>query len=94
MNGITILVTTHVFFKMTPKDIELMSKFLIKFYPISRVKHNMRFRRGILFDDGREYILGDANQYMMLRFKLIETLKMLFLSDEQTCIIVINKYLK
>jgi hypothetical protein len=79
---------------MTPKDIELMSKFLVKNYPITRVKHNTRFRRGILFDDGREYILGDQNQFMTLRFKLIQILKMLFLSDEQTCIIVVNKFLK
>lgn len=79
---------------MTQKDLELISKYLEKNYPISRVKHNTRFRRGILFDDGRTYILGDESQHIALRFKLIESIKLIFLCDEQTCRLVVNNFLK
>lgn len=79
---------------MTEKDIELMRKYLEKNYPISRVKHNIRFRRGILFDDGRTYILGDETQHITLRFKLIESLKLIFMCDESTCRLVVNSFLK
>lgn len=79
---------------MTQKDIELICKYLEKTYPISRVKHNTRFRRGILFDDGRTYILGDKLQLTTLKFKLIESLKFIFLCDETTCHLVVDNLLK
>lgn len=79
---------------ITDTDKLMMSKFLEKNYPIKRIKHNMRFRRGILFDDGREYILGDESQHTALRFKLIETVKRIFYCDDASSRLVVNNFLQ
>jgi hypothetical protein len=79
---------------LTDIDKEMMTRFLEKNYPIKRIKHNMRFRRGILFDDGREYILGDESQHTALRFKLIEAIKLIFYCDDRISREVVNNFLK
>jgi len=75
-------------------DKELISNFLKRNYPIKRVKHNMRFRRGIIFDDGREYILGDESQHTTIRFKLIEVVKLIFYCEEHHSRELVNSFLK
>ena len=79
---------------ITDTDKIMMSKFLEKNYPIKRIKHNMRFRRGILFDDGREYILGDESQHTALRFKLIEIVKRIFYCDDAASRLVVSNFLQ
>lgn len=70
-----------------------MIKFLEKNYHVSRIKHNMRFRRGIMFDDGKSYLLGDNSQELIIKYKLIDLIKLLFSCDDETSTYIVNSYL-
>jgi len=61
----------------TDIDKNLVKKFLVLNYPVSRIKHNLRFRRAIILDDGSFFILGENNQ-QTLKYKLLESLKIVF----------------
>ena len=74
-------------------DKTMMLKFLERNYPIKRIKHNMRFRRGIMFDDGREYILSDESQHTALRYKLIEIVKIIFYCEDSISRTIVNTFM-
>jgi hypothetical protein len=74
-------------------DKQLMLKFLEKNYPISRVKHNNKFRRAIILDNGGTFVLGEESHHIQLRFQLIEVLKKVFSCDESITRAVLNNFL-
>lgn len=74
-------------------DIKLMFKFLEKNYPVSRVKHKMRFKRAIILDDGTHYFLSDPSSQKQLMFKFMDILKQVFDCDEISIRIVLNNFL-
>jgi len=74
-------------------EINMMVKFLRRNYPVKRVKNNTRFKRAIILDDGSQYILSDDSQVLLLKYKLMELLLLIFNSDEQSNKYVITTYL-
>ena len=70
-----------------------MLDFLELNYPISRIKYLTRFKRGIIFDDGRTYVLSDQTHHATLKIKLIQVLKKVFYCDESKCITMVNNFL-
>ena len=76
----------------------LILKFLLRFYPITRIKVTTKlqkkavFRRGILFDDGTIYELSDSVSMNTLYYRLIDVIKKVFGCDEQYCKHVLNMF--
>lgn len=76
-------------------DKQMMLKFLERNYPVSRIKHNMRFKRGIILDDGTSYLLsGGGAQHLALQYKLFEIIIKIFDCDEATSRAVLSNFLK
>jgi len=92
MNGM-ILVTIVVSNMYTEVDKKLMLKFLERNYPVTRIKHNMRFRRAIQLDNGQTFILGEQGSHAQLKFQLVDVLRQIFDCDEIICIAVLNSFL-
>ena len=72
---------------------ELILKFLTRNYPVSRVKHNMRFKRSILFENNEAFILSDKNSVKELHQKLSDVLRIIFSSNNETIKVVLNEFL-
>jgi hypothetical protein len=72
---------------------ELMLKFLKKNFPVYRLKHNMRFKRTILLENGESYILSDKNSLNDLFYKLSDILSTVFNSDKDTNKLVLESFL-
>ena len=77
----------------TEFDKQLMLKFLEKNYPISRVKHNNKFRRAIILDYGGIFVLGEPSHQIQLRHQLVEILKKVFSCEEAITRAVLNNFL-
>jgi hypothetical protein len=92
MNGMS-LATIAVFNMYTEVDKKLMLKFLERNYPVTRVKHNMRFRRAILLDNGQTFILSEQGSHAQLKFQLVDTLRQIFDCDEIICKVVLDSFL-
>lgn len=75
------------------KDKKMMLKFLERNYPISKVKFEMRFRRGIILN-GAVYVLSNMSSKKQLILELKEILKLVFSCDEQSIIYVLSSFLK
>lgn len=52
---------------VTEKDFELIQKYLNRNYPIQRLKFNGKFKRAILFDNGRTYLVSNPNDKPYLK---------------------------
>lgn len=74
-------------------DKRIMLKFLGRNYPVSRVKHNSRFRRAIILDSGSTYILGDSIDRDPLKYELMGVLKTVFCFDEDIIRVVLDNFL-
>jgi hypothetical protein len=92
MSGI-ILATIVVFNMYTEIDKKLMFKFLERNYSVTRVKHNMRFRRAIQLDTGQTFILGEQGSNTQLKFQLIDILQQVFDCDKIICKTVLDSFL-
>ena len=88
-----ILATIAVFNMYTEIDKKLMFKFLERNYPVTRIKHNMRFRRAIQLDNGQTFILGEQGSHIQLKFQLVDILKQVFDCDEIICKSVLDSFL-
>ena len=64
-----------------PQEKELMFKFLKRNYPTSRIKDNMRFKRGIVLDDGI-YYLSNKEMANTLYFKMLSILELVFCTEK------------
>ena len=69
-------------------------KFLHRNFPVSRVKYNGRFRRGIIFDDGEVYLYSDPKHMVSIKYKLINVLRETFLVNDDVCLIVLDHFLR
>jgi hypothetical protein len=72
----------------------MLFKFLTRNFPVSRIKHNGRFRRAIVFDDGEVYLCSDPKAMNELKHKLVDILKKTFILDESICRIVLDNFLQ
>jgi len=70
----------------------LITKFLERNYPVSRVKENMRFKRAIVLDDGI-YFLNDKNNLNSLIYRFEQILKIVFCFDENLSRTVLKEFL-
>ena len=68
----------------------LIIKFVQRNYPVSRIKTNNRFKRGIVFDDGA-YLFSDGT--MQIKTRLIGILKKVFDCQTNEAIEIIDKAL-
>lgn len=68
----------------------LIIKFVQRNYPVSRIKTNNRFKRGIVFDDGA-YLFSDGT--MQIKTRLIVILKKVFDCQTNEAIEIIDKAL-
>ena len=75
-------------------DKQMMLKFLQRNYPVLRIKHNMRFKRTIITDDGSEYLISDPSQIPRLKHQLQQILKLVFDSDDLTNSAVLDNFLR
>lgn len=79
---------------MTDEQLRLkMLTFLEKHYPVSRIKHNRRFKRGIVLDGGEHVLLNDKGSYLILQVKLEDVLNLVFDTDEKTNLDVLIEFL-
>ena len=72
---------------------ELILKFLTRNYPVSRVKHETRFKRSILFENNESFILSNKNSVKELHQKLSDVIRIVFSSNNETIRIVLNEFL-
>lgn len=73
---------------------QMMLKFLERNYPISRVKYNKRFKRGIVLDGGEVFIFNDTVSYLTLQHRMIDILCTVFNCDEPTSFNILKIFLK
>lgn len=78
---------------MTDIEKDMMLKFLQRNYPTHRLKHNMRFKRTIVLDDGQYYFLSDKEHQAKLFYNLLDTLRIIFYPDEDLNRIVVKEFL-
>jgi hypothetical protein len=74
-------------------DKTMIFKFLYRHYPVTRVKYNMRFKRGITLDNGLDYVFSDENQLREIKFQLITTIMTIFYCSDVTAKNMVINYL-
>lgn len=70
-----------------------MLKFLQRNYPTHRLKHNMRFKRTIILDNGQLYHLSNKENQTRLFYGLLDTLRIVFCPDENLSRSVVKEFL-
>lgn len=70
----------------------MMLDYLENAYPISRIKHEHKFRRAIVLDKG-VYILGDHTNHIQLKNSLAQDLKIVFYCDDATAFAILDNFL-
>ena len=70
----------------------MMLKFLSVAYPISRVKHDNKFKRAYILDNG-VYILSDESSIERVKNQLCITLCKVFFCDKATALAVLDNFL-
>lgn len=51
-------------------------------YKVTRIKSNNRFRRAMILDDGRVYLLKDEPETKKIKFKVADYLRLIFALDK------------
>lgn len=76
------------------REKQMILKFLERNYPVTRIKVDMRFKRAIILDDGSAFLLGDGSQTHKLKFKLQETIKKVFSSEDSISSAILDNFLR
>lgn len=66
---------------MTDFDL-LIIDYIKTTYKVSRIKDKMRFRRGMILDDGLQYLLKDEATTKKIKFKLAVYISLIFSCKE------------
>ncbi len=61
----------------------LVIDYIQKTYKVTRVKHNLRFRRAMVLDDGKAYQLKDMLETKKIKFKLGYYIETIFACDPE-----------
>lgn len=77
---------------MVDIDEYIILKFLKRSYPITRVKHAKKFKRGIILNN-TTYLIGNESSKLQLQFKLIDKLNLIFGYPKDKSEIILNKFL-
>ncbi len=62
---------------------KLVINYIQKNYKVSRIKHNMRFRRAMILDDGKAYQLKDILETKKIKFKVGYYIETIFACDPE-----------
>jgi hypothetical protein len=79
---------------ITKKDLELIQKYLNRNYPVQRLKYDGKFKRAILFDNGRIYLLSNKNDKPYLKKELVTTIEIIFGFNSEETNLSVSQYLK
>ena len=79
---------------MTKKDLELIQKYLNRNYPVQRLKYDGKFKRAILFDNGRTYLLSNKNDKPYLKKEMVTTIEIIFGFNSEETNLLVSQYLK
>jgi hypothetical protein len=79
---------------MTKKDLELIQKYLNRNYPVQRLKYDGKFKRAILFDNGRTYLLSNKNDKPYLKKEMITAIETIFGFNSEETNLLVSQYLK
>jgi hypothetical protein len=72
---------------------DVMILYLIRHYPIHKVKEKTKFKRGIYYDNNVIYFLGNKQHVNIIKNLLIENLKAIFSYNDAICLNVLNRFL-
>lgn len=77
------------------KDVmtDKLFKFLLRHYPVNRVKLNGRFKRAIVLDGGDTFFLSQKERHFLLKKRLGEILVSVFYLDKNYIDTIIDDYL-
>ena len=70
-----------------------MFKFLERNYPVSRIKNNGRFKRGIILDNGSQHILSSTSHNKELKENLAQVLIKVFSCNIETARAILSNFL-
>lgn len=79
---------------MTKKDLELIQKYLNRNYPVQRLKYDGKFKRAILFDNGKTYLLSNKNDKPYLKKEMVTTIEIIFGFNSEETNLLVSQYLK
>lgn len=79
---------------ITEKDLQLVNKYLQRNYPVQRLKYNGKFKRAILFDNGKTYMLSNKNDKPYLKKEMMSTVEIVFGFNSEETSKLISQYLK
>lgn len=79
---------------VTEKDLQLIQFYLSKNYPVQRIKNNGKFKRCVVFDNGKMYLLSNQNDKLSLKKEMISDLIIVFGFNNLVSSNVISQYLK
>lgn len=71
----------------------LILKFLRRHYPISRIKHGNKFKRGLVLDNGNVYLLSNPSHKVQLSFKLKNLITKIFNCDDDLSKTILDNFL-
>jgi len=74
-------------------DEKMVINFLERNYPVTRVKHNTRFKRAITVDGGLTFFLSEKNSHNVLKNRLLDTLITVFCFEKNFIVKMINIFL-
>ena len=79
---------------ITEKDLEFVKKYLQRNYPVQRLKYNGKFKRAILFDNGKTYMLSNKTDKPYLKKEMMSTIEIIFGFNSEETSKLISQYLK
>ncbi len=79
---------------MTKKDLELIQKYLNRNYPVQRLKYDGKFKRAILFDNGKTYLLSNKNDKPYLKKEMVTAIETIFGFNSEETNLLVSQYLK
>jgi hypothetical protein len=79
---------------MTKKDLELIQKYLNSNYPVQRLKYDGKFKRAILFDNGKTYLLSNKNDKPYLKKEMVTAIETIFGFNSEETNLFVSQYLK
>jgi hypothetical protein len=63
-------------------------------YPVQRLKYDGKFKRAILFDNGRTYFLSNKNDKPYLKKEMITAIETIFGFNSEETNLLVSQYLK
>ncbi len=79
---------------VTEKDLQLIQRYLNRNYPVERLKINGKFKRAIIFDNGRTYLLSNIKDKPYLKKEMVTAIETVFGFSSEDTNLLVKQYLK